>query len=90
MELQWLVVWWGADPWGGARHRTASSDIVLTEDEVGRKLTKPKHGEEPGWVSELAGVSSHTPKDYGFDPWFTPMFLSLPSSLSKINKYILG
>ena len=57
----------------------------------------------PGRMVLLVGALSHTPKGGGFDPqlvrvseatnWYlslTSMFLSLLSSLSKINKHILG
>ena len=68
-----------------------------------KKNRKPPTGFSPGRVAHLVGASFHTPKGFGFDPqsghvWkeayrcfsFISVFLSPTSSLSKINKYILG
>ena len=68
-----------------------------------KKNRKPPTGFSPGRVAHLVGASFHTPKGFGFDPqsghvWkeayrcfsFISVFLSPSSSLSKINKYILG
>ena len=62
-----------------------------------------KMGCSPGWVAQVFGASSCTPKACRFDPWsgriweatswclsLTSMFLSLPSSLFKVNNYVLS